>query len=74
MSPWITRTASSRAPSSSATTWASVVSCPCPWHASPKLAVTVPPGSTRIVAPSVPVLMAAPGEAEIAEPTPVSST
>ena len=34
-----TRTSSTATPSSSATIWASVVSCPCPWQARPKIAV-----------------------------------
>jgi hypothetical protein len=40
----------------------------------PKMAVTVPEGSTRMVAASVPVATGMPGETGMAEPIPVSST
>ena len=73
LSPWRISTSSSRAPSSSATTWARVVSIPWPWEATPKVAVTVPVESMRMAALSVPVLMGIPGATAMRDPTPVSS-
>jgi hypothetical protein len=67
------RMSSSRAPSSSATICASVVSRPCPCDDTPNVAVTPPVESIRMVAASVPVLMGMPGDAEMREPMPVSS-
>src|SRR5258708_3970050 len=40
---------SNRAPNSSAITWANVVSSPCPCEAMPKLPVTAPVESSRVV-------------------------
>ena len=61
-------------PTSSATICASVVSRPWPCEATPNTAVTLPAGSTRMVAASVPVAIGTPGATGIAEPIPVSST
>jgi hypothetical protein len=62
-----------RAPSSSASTWAKVVSCPCPWEAQPNDAVMEPVESSWITQVSVPVLIGMPGEAEILDPIPDNS-
>jgi len=48
VSPDATCTRGSGTPSSSATSWASVVSCPCPWGCWLVNTVTVPSGSSRI--------------------------
>ena len=74
LSPCCTSISSIRQPSTSAITWARVVSSPWPCEAMPKQAVTAPVGSMRIVAVSVPVLIGIPGATEIREPMPVSST
>src|SRR3972149_6665059 len=55
VSPSITVTESNGTPSSEATTWAIVVSSPCPWEVTPASTVTAPDGSIRTVAPSWPV-------------------
>ena len=47
VSPWRTAILLKSAPSSSATIWAKVVSCPCPCGEMPVITVTVPLGSTR---------------------------
>ena len=54
-------------------TCASVVSRPWPCEAMPKLPVTAPVASMRIVAVSVPVLIGMPGATAMREPMPVSS-
>ena len=48
VSPWRTVTASGATPSSSATIWANVVSCPWPCALEPVIASTAPVASTRM--------------------------
>src|SRR5437773_989190 len=47
VSPWTISTCSIGMPSSSATSWANVVSCPCPCECDPVYTVTAPAGWTR---------------------------
>ena len=54
VSPACTRTRSSEIPSSSASAWATVVRCPCPWLTMPICAETAPLGSIRTIAASCP--------------------
>ena len=72
-SPIVTAMSSRPTPSSSATTWLSVVSVPWPCEGTPNVAVTAPVASTATEAVSVPVLTGMPGAAEMREPSPVSS-
>ncbi len=73
VSPSTTRTAEDDRPSSEPTSWAIVVSIPCPCDVMPTSAVTAPEGSMRTVAPSWPVRKGMRGPAEAAWPSPVSS-
>jgi hypothetical protein len=61
------------APRSSAMIWASVVSNPWPWEATPKAAVMAPVESMEIFAVSEPVLIGIPGATAMRDPIPVSS-
>jgi hypothetical protein len=73
VSPSTTRTRSIGSVSSAATSWATVVSSPCPWDVTPASTVTAAEGSIRTVAPSWPVRNGMRGPAEAACPSPVSS-
>jgi hypothetical protein len=52
VSPWTISTCSIGMPSSSATSWENVVSCPWPWEWEPVKTVTPPVGWTRTLADS----------------------
>ena len=53
--------------------WASVVSNPWPWEATPKAAVIAPVESMDIFAVSEPVLIGIPGATAMRDPMPVNS-
>ena len=68
-----TRTRSSGTPSRSAMTCAIVVACPCPWEGKLVAHRTLPSGSTRTLAASMPGTSSIPRPRKTSEPMPVYS-
>ena len=73
VSPWTMVTAARSTPSSSASTWASVVAWPWPWEAALTNPRTSPVSSTRTVAASWPETCTMPRRRNVPDPMPVNS-